>query len=175
VAKWIHGYCIRLFRIEVHSQKKETRHESLESAKCSQYLFIATDTYFTELGMQVLHNDLKSGVCPGKSIVCIVIDECHRATGNQTSVTALQEIFKATDGAVRVVGLSATPGSQPDKVQEVITNLRISKVHFFGEDHPDIRDFRYERVEEVRVVEESEQVGECLQMLGKVQHSLLET
>ncbi len=38
----------------------------------------------------------------------------------------------------RLVGLSATPGSNPDSIAEVIRNLAASRVEFRGEDDPDV-------------------------------------
>lgn len=38
----------------------------------------------------------------------------------------------------RLVGLSATPGSNPDSIAEVIRNLAASRVEFRGEEDPDV-------------------------------------
>ena len=32
---------------------------------------------------QVVNNDLTRGICPARSVKCVVIDEAHKATGNQ--------------------------------------------------------------------------------------------
>lgn len=73
---------------------------------------------------QVFANDLEKGVCPADKVVCVVVDECHKTTGNYASVKALREVADASDCACRIVGLSATPGSQPDKIQEVRESLQ---------------------------------------------------
>ena len=55
-------------------------------------------------------------------ITCLVVDECHRATGKADIVIAVK---KLRDYSIkfRVLGLSATPGKDRDSVQ---VNLKIS-------------------------------------------------
>ena len=46
---------------------------------------------------------------------------------------------------LRVVGLSATPGSSPESVQEVIRNLGVSRVEFRNEDDPDVSPYCHKK------------------------------
>lgn len=57
-----------------------------------------------------------TGICPLQQVVCVVVDECHRAVGKYDIVPALQ---KLRDEGVRfrVLGLSATPGSKKESIQ----------------------------------------------------------
>ncbi len=43
---------------------------------CTKRVFFVTP--------QILYNDIRSGICDAHSIVCLVIDEAHRAQGNYT-------------------------------------------------------------------------------------------
>lgn len=65
---------------------------------------------------QILYNDLKTGVCAHESIVCLVVDECHRATKEHDIVKAVKEL-KTNKVKFRVLGLSATPGSNHAGIQ----------------------------------------------------------
>jgi ERCC4-related helicase len=67
---------------------------------------------------QTLHNDLSAGICDPRSVVCVVIDEAHRATSNYSYTTVIQELSRAS-GRFRVLALSATPGSDIRKIQNV--------------------------------------------------------
>ncbi len=78
---------------------------------------------------QTLMNDLTNGRCNPKSIVCIVIDEAHRATGQYAYTTAIQEISMHSVN-FRVLALSATPGSDARKVQAVRANNFRTKQNF---------------------------------------------
>lgn len=57
-----------------------------------------------------------AGICPREQVVCVVVDECHRATGKQDIVQAIRQMSE--DGCkFRVVGLSATPGGKKEAIQ----------------------------------------------------------
>ncbi|KAK3033621.1 hypothetical protein RJ639_033746 [Escallonia herrerae] len=43
---------------------------------------------------QVLEKDIQSGSCLVKHLVCLVIDEAHRASGNYSYCVALREVYK---------------------------------------------------------------------------------
>lgn len=50
------------------------------------------------------------------SIVCLVVDECHRAVGDAPVVKAVQHL-RQNKVAFRILGLSATPGSSHEAIQ----------------------------------------------------------
>jgi ERCC4-related helicase len=54
---------------------------------------------------------LKEGRLEGRQIVLIVFDECHRAVGN-SSYCQIVRLMNSLDFGFRIVGLSATPGSE---------------------------------------------------------------
>lgn len=67
-----------------------------------------------------------SGICPHKKIVCLVVDECHRAKGNSDVVLAVKKL-RGDKCKFRVLGLSATPGSSNEAIQVMLV---IPRVHF---------------------------------------------
>jgi ERCC4-related helicase len=71
---------------------------------------------------QTLSNDLAAGRCDARSIVCLVIDEAHRATGQYAYTTVIQEIV-AISTQFRVLALSATPGTDVKRVQAVSVHV----------------------------------------------------
>ncbi|KAL0076648.1 hypothetical protein F4703DRAFT_1884568 [Phycomyces blakesleeanus] len=91
---------------------------------------------------QVLQNDLKSRICPADQIVCIVVDEAHKATGNYAYTETVKLILKTHD-QFRVLALTATPGTNIEKVQVVLDNLRIANVEIRTEDSMDIREYSF--------------------------------
>jgi Fanconi anemia group M protein len=50
------------------------------------------------------------------SIVCLVVDECHRAVGNAPAAEAA-DILRKDKAHFRMLGLSATPGKSHEAVQ----------------------------------------------------------
>ena len=97
---------------------------------------------------QVLDNDLSGGGCPAHDIVCLVVDEAHRAQGDHAYVTAVSKIA-TTNTQFRVLGLTATPGTTRDRIQQVITNLRIAHVMILGEEDACLKQYMHGRDSDV--------------------------
>ncbi|KAI8905033.1 hypothetical protein EDD86DRAFT_271605 [Gorgonomyces haynaldii] len=122
---------------------------------------------------QILNNDLKSGICPWQSIVLLVIDEAHRATGQYAYCEAIRELLKH-NSPFRVLALSATPGSDMKVVQNVVENLLIQNVEIRTEESLDIRPFIHKRSIEEIVVEPTDYMSEILKQYGKVVQPVLD-
>ncbi|KAK5778627.1 hypothetical protein RI543_004298 [Arxiozyma heterogenica] len=86
---------------------------------------------------QVVENDLKRGVLDPKDIICLVIDEAHRATGSYAYSNVVQFIDRFNT-SYRILALTATPGTTLENVQEVVNNLNISKIELRTEESLDI-------------------------------------
>ncbi|KAF8948422.1 hypothetical protein BGZ47_005004 [Haplosporangium gracile] len=93
---------------------------------------------------QILNNDLKSGLCPAADLVCLVVDEAHRATGNYAYSQVVREL-ESSNRDVRILALSATPGSDIRAVQKVVTNLKIAKIESRTEDSMDLQAYVFKR------------------------------
>ncbi|KAL5097684.1 hypothetical protein RYX36_002011 [Vicia faba] len=86
---------------------------------------------------QVLEKDIHSGKCLVKYLVCLVIDEAHRAMGNYSYCEAVRELMSVLV-QLRILALTATPGSKQQIVQYVIDNLHISKLEHRNETDHDV-------------------------------------
>ncbi len=85
---------------------------------------------------QTILSDINRASCPTKSIVCLVIDEAHRATGNHSYVQVVKNVMDATNGQCRILALSATPGSDMNATKALVRVLKIGRlacgrVHLF--------------------------------------------
>jgi len=85
---------------------------------------------------QVVGNDLSSGEFPLDTFSLIVFDEAHRAVGDYPYVT----IAKANrDGPhARVLAMTASPGSNRQRIREVWANLGIERFEYRTELSPDV-------------------------------------
>lgn len=110
---------------------------------------------------QTVDNDLKKGIVDPKSIACLVIDEAHRATGNQAYVEVVKFI-KRFNNSFRILALTATPSTTLEGVQAVISNLNISRVEIRTEDSPDIKQYVHKK-----------QVVRLVSSLSDDQHAVL--
>ncbi|XP_043712044.1 DEAD-box ATP-dependent RNA helicase FANCM isoform X2 [Telopea speciosissima] len=85
-----------------------------------------------------------SGTCFVKHIVCLVIDEAHRAMGNYSYCVAVRELM-AVPVQLRILALTATPGSKQQTIQKVIDNLNISTLEYRNESDPDVSPYVHNR------------------------------
>ena len=108
---------------------------------------------------QTLQNDLTSGILSESAhqIVLVILDEAHKATGDHSYVQCLQFLMDASlpgrRPKFRIVGLSATPGSDRKAIQQVITNLHITKIEVRNE--AQLQQYSFTRNIEEIVVEAS--------------------
>ena len=68
---------------------------------------------------QIIANDISQGRMDPRHIICFVVDEAHRATGNYAYCKIVSAIEKGGAGC-RIIGLTATPGSTLPAIQEVL-------------------------------------------------------
>ncbi|CCJ28178.1 unnamed protein product [Pneumocystis jirovecii] len=106
---------------------------------------------------QALQNDLESGICDKKSIVCLVIDEAHRATGNYAYCNVVRMI-RSENKSFRILALTATPGTDIDSVQEVVNSLCIAQIELRTEDSIDIRGYIHNRTVETILIPLSQEL-----------------
>lgn len=104
---------------------------------------------------QTIDNDLKKGIVDPKTIACLVIDEAHRATGNQAYVEVVR-FLNRFNPSFRVLALTATPSTTLEGVQAVVSNLNISSVEIRTEDSPDIKPYVHKKKIDTLVSELSE-------------------
>ena len=67
---------------------------------------------------QVVMNDLTREICPATKISCVVLDEVHRAQGNHAYCQVIKQLRQHESHKFRVMGLSATPGTDMSSIQQ---------------------------------------------------------
>ncbi|XP_039597307.1 Fanconi anemia group M protein isoform X2 [Polypterus senegalus] len=100
---------------------------------------------------QVMVNDMSREACPATQVKCLVIDEAHKALGNHAYCQVVKELTNCTL-QFRILALSATPGSDTKSIQQVISNLLISRIELRSEECPDIQAYSHQRCVEKIVV-----------------------
>ncbi|KAH9466537.1 hypothetical protein PSHT_07512 [Puccinia striiformis] len=86
---------------------------------------------------QTVANDLRRGSLRPEDIICVVVDEAHRATGAYAYCVVVKLLMRFNPH-FRVLALTATPGSDPERVQAVIDNLHIGHIEVRTEESMDI-------------------------------------
>ncbi|XP_042421902.1 DEAD-box ATP-dependent RNA helicase FANCM-like [Zingiber officinale] len=118
---------------------------------------------------QVLEKDIQSGKCLVKQLVCLVIDEAHRALGNYSYCVAVRELM-TVPVQLRILALTATPGSKQPTIQNVIDNLHISAMEYRKESDHDVSPYVHNRKLELIKVPMSEDASAINNLLLKVIH-----
>lgn len=93
---------------------------------------------------QVIKNDCLAGRYGLEDVSLLIIDECHRAVGNYAYVF-IGELYQKTGKDPLILAMTASPGSDPVKVQEVCDNLGIEIVETRTEDDDDVRPYTHEK------------------------------
>ena len=95
---------------------------------------------------QGLENDIISGKIALEEVTLLGVDEAHRAVGSYAYVWIVKQYLKMARFP-RVLGLTASPGSQLDRVREVCKNLGIEEIEMRTYEDPDVQPY----VQEVRI------------------------
>jgi len=93
---------------------------------------------------QVIENDLLSRRIDLEDVSLVIFDEAHRAVGNYAYVYIADRYHREAKNP-RVLGITASPGSQSEKIAEICTNLHIETIQTRTENDPDVAPFVHER------------------------------
>lgn len=100
---------------------------------------------------QVIENDVLMKRFDLKDVSLIVFDEAHRATGDYAYVYIAKKYMEQAADPL-ILGITASPGSTPEKINEVRQNLFIEHVELKTEQDADVAPYIYEKdVEWVKV------------------------
>ncbi|MBN2367402.1 DEAD/DEAH box helicase family protein, partial [Candidatus Woesearchaeota archaeon] len=89
---------------------------------------------------QGLENDIISDRIRLDDISLMGFDEAHRATGDYAYVWIAKQYMKKSRFP-RIIGLTASPGSDIEKISEVVKNLHIEDVEIRTDEDPDVKPY----------------------------------
>ncbi|MBN1386707.1 DEAD/DEAH box helicase [Candidatus Woesearchaeota archaeon] len=89
---------------------------------------------------QGLENDLISGKISLEDVSLIGFDESHRAVGDYSYVFIAKNYYNKAKYP-RILGLTASPGHDLEKISEVCRNLFIEEIEIRTEDDPDVKPY----------------------------------
>ena len=83
---------------------------------------------------QSVANDLEAGRYTLEGFSLVIFDEAHKAVGNYAYV----RVAAYCDKSIRCVGMTASPGSDTSKIEEVCMNLDLRRIDIRSDDDPDV-------------------------------------
>jgi Fanconi anemia group M protein len=114
---------------------------------------------------QVVKNDVIGGSYTLDDVTLLIVDECHRAVGNYAYVFLAQR-YTASASKPLILAMTASPGSDREKVDVVMQNLAIAIVESRTERDPDVSPYVHERELEVVTVDLPAPLREALNDLS---------
>ncbi len=115
---------------------------------------------------QVIENDLIAGRISLEDVVHVTFDEAHRAVGDYAYVYIADEYFRQAKKPL-VLGMTASPGSDIERIKEVIRNLRIEAIEIRTESDEDVRPYVHGRKIEWIKVEMPKELKEIRDLINK--------
>ncbi|WP_287585785.1 DEAD/DEAH box helicase [Candidatus Borrarchaeum sp.] len=89
---------------------------------------------------QVLENDLISGKYTLKDVSLLIFDECHRAV-KKYAYTFIAEKYREQAKNPLILGITASPGSEKEKIEEICNVLDIENVEIRTDKSPDVEPY----------------------------------
>ncbi len=119
---------------------------------------------------QVIKNDLMRGRYNLKQVSLIIFDEAHKTKGNY-AYAFISEEYVNTCSDPLILGLTASPGKDYDRIQQICDNLYIENIVFKNYQDKDVKDYIYDIDTFINLVDLSIELRE----LSAVWYNLFET
>ena len=116
---------------------------------------------------QAVKNDLLAGRYTLAEVTLLVVDECHRAVGNYAYVFIARRYLESAASPL-ILAMTASPGGDREKVEEVCTNLSIARVETRVETDSDVRPYVHEREIHYVPIELPKELVEALATLNRL-------
>lgn len=114
---------------------------------------------------QTISNDLKAGRLSLEDFGAVIFDECHRAVGRYAYTYIADE---CKENGVQLIGLTASPGSKKEKVDELIKALNIENIEIRVTTDPDVEKYVMGKSTTDIMVEKNPEIDAILMLLKPV-------
>ncbi|MGC9137996.1 MAG: helicase-related protein [Thermoplasmata archaeon] len=88
---------------------------------------------------QVIRNDIISGLIDPAKVTLLIVDEAHRSVGKYAYTFVTEQCSNAL-----IVGLTASPGSKPERIEEIMRHLNIRRLQVKSERDEDVKPYVHE-------------------------------
>jgi len=122
---------------------------------------------------QCIANDLKKNLYSLEEACLLIEDEAHRCIKNYDYNYIAQEYIKQSENP-RILGLTASPGSEYSKIKEICKNLFIEDVELKTRESEDVKPYLKELVFEKRVVNFPPEFMEIRELIKNIFNKYLE-
>ena len=106
---------------------------------------------------QCIANDIKNSLYTLEEVSLLIEDECHRCLKNY-SYTYISQKYKEQSKNPRILGLTASPGTERKTIQEIAKNLGIEAIEIRTRESVDVKEYLQELEFEVIKLEFPEEI-----------------
>lgn len=100
---------------------------------------------------QTIENDLEKGIIDFRGFSLLIVDEAHHTIGNYSYVKIAKSYSEKALHPL-ILGLTASPASDREKIKAICSNLQITNVEIRSEDDADVAPYiKKKEIEEIKV------------------------
>ncbi|MBI2140000.1 DEAD/DEAH box helicase [Candidatus Woesearchaeota archaeon] len=136
-------YAVFLKNFEIPEEKMAIFTGEVAPEKRAEFWKQATLLFSTPQGLE---NDIINNRIDLSAVSLLGFDEAHRAIGDYSYVW-LAEQYQKRANFPRIIGLTASPGSELEKIEEVCKNLFIQDIEVRTDTDPDVAEY----VQEIQI------------------------
>jgi ERCC4-related helicase len=122
---------------------------------------------------QTIQNDLKTGILDLYEFSLLVVDECHRSV-KKYAYPFVARVYTEKSKYPRILGLTASPGSEEEKINRICKNIFIDSVEIRTDSDEDVKPYIKEIESEYVKVDLPENLKTAQENLKKALNSRLE-
>lgn len=89
---------------------------------------------------QCISNDLENNLYTLEEVSLLIEDECHRCLKNY-AYTKIAEVYKEQAKNQKILGLTASPGTETEKIKQIAINLGIETIELRTRDSEDVKEY----------------------------------
>lgn len=116
---------------------------------------------------QCISNDIKNSMYDLSNVSLLIEDECHRCMKNY-SYTYVASEYKKQARNPRILGLTASPGSDKARIKKIVDNLSIEAVEIRTRESEDVKEYLQELEFEIIKVDFPEEFDAIRILLKKI-------
>ncbi len=120
---------------------------------------------------QCIENDLKNNLIDLNEVSLLIEDECHRCLKNYSYTYVAQQYLKNIPGSSykekRLLGLTASPGSDSSVIKEICNNLGIENIEVRTRDNEDVKKYLQQLTNNLIYVDLSPELVAVVNILKK--------
>ncbi len=116
---------------------------------------------------QCVANDIKSNLYDLKLVSLLIEDECHRCLKNY-AYTFVAKKYKEQAEHPRILGLTASPGTEKEKIRKIAENLEIETIELRTRESEDVKEYLQELEFKIIKLEFPEEFREITKMIRKL-------